>query len=219
MAGIARWSRRIWRRVPGSICPAELDRLAAAVFANLGRSAVDVARSDRLASRPDDADVAVDGLEHLLAARARGNGVLIVTGHFGPWELLPLMAVRRYEPIHVVARPLDNSRLDDLLTAWRERGGNRVIRKREAVQAILHVLRRGETVGILIDQHVSEREVVVVQRRPARLCARPSLRSGGGAPEVSCGRPAAALPDGAEVRFAQRRREADCGEHRRFTAA
>ena len=162
---------------PGRYAPADLDRLAATVFANLGRSAVDVARSDRLVSRPDDADVAVDGLEHLLAARARGKGVLFVTAHFGPWELLPLMAVRRYEPIHVVARPLDNSRLDDLLTAWRERGGNRVIRKREAVQAILQVLHRGETVGILMDQHVSEREGVVVPffGRPASTASAPAL--------------------------------------------
>ena len=162
---------------PGRYAPADLDRLAESVFENLGRTAVDVARSDRLASRADDAAVAVDGIEHLLAARARGKGVLIVTAHFGPWELLPLVAVRRYEPIHVVARPLDNPRLDDLLTAWRERGGNRVIRKREAVQAILHVLRRGETVGILIDQHVSEREGVVVPffGRPASTASAPAL--------------------------------------------
>ncbi len=184
---------------PGRYTPAELDRLVAEVFANLGRTAVDVARSDRLASRPDDAEVAVEGLERLLAARARGNGVLLVTAHFGPWELLPLMAVRRYEPIHVVARPLDNSRLDDLLTAWRERGGNRVIRKRRAVQAILHVLRRGKTVGILIDQHVSEREGVVVPffGRPASTASAPALialRSG-----------AAVLPVGITRRPGRRR--------------
>ena len=57
---------------PGRYAPAELDRVAAEVFANLGRTAVDVARSDRLASRPDDADVAVEGLEHLLAALSAG---------------------------------------------------------------------------------------------------------------------------------------------------
>ncbi len=162
---------------PGRYAPAELDRLAETVFENLGRTAVDIARADRLASRADAAAVEVDGLEHLRAARARGKGVLLVTAHFGPWELLPLVAVRRYEPIHVVARPLDNPRLDDLLTAWRERGGNHVIRKREAVQAILHVLRRGETVGILIDQHVNEREGVVVPffGRPASTASAPAL--------------------------------------------
>jgi KDO2-lipid IV(A) lauroyltransferase len=90
---------------------------------------------------------------------------------------LPLWSALRYEPIHVVVRPLDNPRLDDLLTAWRERGGNLVIRKREAIRAILRVLRRGETVGILIDQHISEREGVVVPffGRPASTTAAPAL--------------------------------------------
>jgi hypothetical protein len=63
---------------PGRYAPAELDRLAEAVFENLGRTAVDIARADRLASRADAAAVEVDGLEHLLAARARGKGVLVV---------------------------------------------------------------------------------------------------------------------------------------------
>jgi KDO2-lipid IV(A) lauroyltransferase len=162
---------------PGQHAPAELDLLVRAVFENLGRTAVDVARSGRLFRAAGETAFRVDGVERLVSARARGKGVLLLTGHFGPWELLPIAAALRYEPIHVVARPLDNSRLDDLLTALRERGRNQVIRKREAVQAILQVLRRGETVGILIDQHISEREGVVVPffGRPASTASAPAL--------------------------------------------
>jgi KDO2-lipid IV(A) lauroyltransferase len=52
-----------------------------------------------------------------------------------------------------------------------------VIRKREAVQTILQVLRHGGTVGILIDQHISEREGVVVPffGRPASTASAPAL--------------------------------------------
>jgi len=162
---------------PDQHTPAELELLVRTVFENLGRTAVDVARSGRLFKAAGETALRVDGVERLLNARARGKGVMLLTGHFGPWELLPIAAALRYEPIHVVARPLDNSRLDDLLTALRERGGNQVIRKREAVQAILQVLRRGETVGILIDQHISEREGVVVPffGRPASTASAPAL--------------------------------------------
>jgi len=162
---------------PGRYAAGELDRLVRGVFENLGRTAVDVARSARLLSPTSAATVEVDGFEHLVSARQRGKGVLLLTGHFGPWELLPLVAARRYEPIHIVVRPLDNPRLDDLLTGWRERGGNQVIRKREAVQMILQVLRHGGTVGILIDQHISEREGVVVPffGRPASTASAPAL--------------------------------------------
>lgn len=161
---------------PGALSGAGLERMAQAVFEGLGRTAADVARSDRLRDAPADA-CRIEGLERLQAARSRGRGVLLLTAHFGPWELLPLIASLRYEPIHVVARPLDNPRLDDLLTRLRERGGNRVIRKRDALQAILKALRRGETVGMLIDQHIAEREGVVVPffGRPASTVFAPAL--------------------------------------------
>lgn len=162
---------------PGRYTPAELEHVVRAVFENLGRTAVDVARSDRLLSRTAGTPVEWDGYEHLLAARARGKGVLVISAHFGPWELLPPVWVLRDEPVYVVARPLDNPRLDDLLNGLRARGGTRVIRKRDAVHAILRALRGGGTVGILIDQHVSEREGVVVPffGRPASTASAPAL--------------------------------------------
>lgn len=165
------------RAFPGEYGSDEIEALARAVFENLGRTAVDVARSDRLLREPHHQAVCMDGLDRLQEARERGKGVLLITAHFGPWELLPPIAALRYEPIHVIARPLDNPRLDELLTTMRERGGNRVIRKREAVQAILQVLRRGETVGILIDQHITEKEGVVVPffGRPASTAFAPAL--------------------------------------------
>ena len=162
---------------PGQYSPDEVTALARSVFENLGRTAVDVARSDRLLRGAGQADVSTEGLDRMLEARQRGKGVLFITAHFGPWELLPLVHALHFGPIHVVVRPLDNPRLDDLFTAMRERGGNRVIRKRDAVQAILQVLRRGETVGILIDQHISEREGIVVPffGRPASTAFAPAL--------------------------------------------
>lgn len=165
------------RAFPGEYLPDEIQALARAVFENLGRTAVDAARSDRLLLEGNAEAVRIDGLDRLLEARRRGKGVLVIMAHFGPWELLPIIAALRYEPVHVVARPLDNPRLDDLLTSMRERGGNRVIRKREAVQAILQVLRRGETVGVLIDQHISEKEGVIVPffGRPASTASAPAL--------------------------------------------
>jgi KDO2-lipid IV(A) lauroyltransferase len=162
---------------PKEFARGEIERLARAVFENLGRSAVDVARSDRLVHERNVDAFHVDGLERLQEARRRGSGVLVITAHFGPWELLPLASVLSYGPGYFVARPLDNPRLDDLLTRLRERGGNQVIQKRDAVQAILQLLRRGETVGILIDQHITEREGVVVPffGRPASTAFAPAL--------------------------------------------
>ncbi len=165
------------RAFPGKFSPPEVEALARAVFENLGRTAVDVARSDRLLRGSSPEAVRIDGLTRLQEARRRGNGVLLITAHLGPWELLPVIMATRYGPGHMVARPLDNPRLDDLLTALRERGGNRVIRKRDAILAILQALRQGEAVGIMIDQHISEKDGVVVPffGRPASTVFAPAL--------------------------------------------
>jgi KDO2-lipid IV(A) lauroyltransferase len=162
---------------PGKCAPGEIEALAHAVFENLGRTAVDVARSDRLLRKCKLGAFHIDGRERLQEAGRRGKGVLVITAHFGPWELLPLVPTLCYGQSHMVARPLDNPWLDDLFTAMREREGSRIIRKRAAVQAILQVLRRGETVGVLIDQHISEREGVVVPffARPASTAYAPAL--------------------------------------------
>jgi len=165
------------RAFPGEYTPGEIATLARAVFENLGRTAVDVARSDRLLHERNQDAFRVDGLDRLQRARRGGKGVLLITAHFGPWELLPLVSVLAYGPGHFVARPMDNPWLDDLLTALREREGSRVIRKRDAVQGILQALRRGKTVGILIDQHISEKEGVVVPffGQPASTAFAPAL--------------------------------------------
>lgn len=165
------------RAFPGQYTPQALTALARSVFENLGRTAVDVARSDRLVHGTAQDAIVMEGRDRILEARGRGKGVLFITAHFGPWELVPLIFALHAGWGNLVARPLDNPRLDEVLTRLRERGGNRVIRKRDAVQAILQALRRGEMVGILIDQHISEREGVVVPffGQPASTASAPAL--------------------------------------------
>ena len=106
--------------------------------------------------------VEVEGVDHLKAAVAQGRGVLLLTAHFGNWELLAAAHVQTGYPLSVVARPLDSPVLSRLITRLREGGGVGVIPKRHAVRPVLEALRRGSMVGILLDQNTSRREGVFV---------------------------------------------------------
>jgi KDO2-lipid IV(A) lauroyltransferase len=188
-AEIGRWVYRLDRRhravvvenlrqaFPGRYSEAEIALLGRMVFENLGHTAVDTARIHRLARLLTSEALTLEGVERIRDAKTRGNGVLFLTAHFGPWELFPPLFAARLEPGNLVVRPLDNPWLDGFFERRRSRGGNRVISKQGAGRTILKALRANELVGILIDQHIREEDGVIVPffGRPASTAVAPAL--------------------------------------------
>ena len=108
------------------------------------------------------AQLAIEGLEHLRAVLERHGRALVLTAHLGNWELLTLAPALTGYPLTVVARALDSPALDAWADRLRRTAGVEVIDKREALRPILHALRRGRLVGVLLDQNASRREGVFV---------------------------------------------------------
>lgn len=142
---------------------------ALGVYGHFGRVLLDIlwmARRDRDAILRL---VDVSGAEHVEAAAAAGRGVILVTAHFGNWEVHGMAHGWLFGPIGVVARPLDNPSLDALLCDARRRPGNTVIYKKRALPQVLRLLRENRGVAILIDQNVQTGDGVFVDffGRPA----------------------------------------------------
>jgi KDO2-lipid IV(A) lauroyltransferase len=110
-----------------------------------------------------------DGDERVRLAYAKGKGVLFFTGHFGFWECQALAHGVKLRPIGVLARSLDNARLNGLLERIRTSTGNHVIYRQGAVRRVLKTLAAGEGVAMLIDQHMHSPDAIWVSffRRPA----------------------------------------------------
>lgn len=108
------------------------------------------------------ARVSLEGIEHLTAAATGAGGVLLLTAHFGNWELLGLAHTLTGLPLTVVVRPLDSPVLDRLAQRLRARTGAELIAKRFALRPVLGALRRGRMVGILLDQNAARAEGVFV---------------------------------------------------------
>jgi Kdo2-lipid IVA lauroyltransferase/acyltransferase len=129
---------------------------------NLGWMAAEFARFSKYSKENIEKIVVLDGNENFLEGQRRGKGVLILTGHIGAWELSSFAHALYGYPLHYMARPLDNQRIDDLVNGYRGLSGNRQIFKNESARVILKVLKEAGTVGILADQNTMPEEAVFV---------------------------------------------------------
>jgi KDO2-lipid IV(A) lauroyltransferase len=128
----------------------------------LGWMAVEFARFPRLTRDNIEELVILDGHENFLEGHRRGKGVLYLTGHIGAWELSSFAHALYGYPLHYMARPLDNKRLDALVNQYRCASGNKPIFKNESARAMLKILKDAGTVGILADQNTLPAEGVFV---------------------------------------------------------
>lgn len=129
---------------------------------NLGRMAAEFARLPRLTKQNVQDIVILDGHENFLEGHRRGKGVLYLTGHIGAWELSSFAHALYGYPLHYMARPLDNQRLDALVNRYRCASGNQPIFKNESARTMLKILKDSGTIGILADQNTLPAEGVFV---------------------------------------------------------
>src|SRR5579863_6249200 len=125
---------------------------------NLGWMAAEFARLPRYTKENIERYVILDGHENFLEGQRRGKGVLYLTGHIGAWELSSFAHALYGFPLHYMARPLDNARVDALVNRYRCLSGNRPIFKNESARALLKILKEAGTVGILADQNTMPEE-------------------------------------------------------------
>jgi KDO2-lipid IV(A) lauroyltransferase len=144
-----------------SLPDAELNRVARASFASMGKFAFDVARLPVQTEESISKIVRVTGKGHFETALARGDGVIALTGHIGNWELMGAYFALMGYPINVVATTLRDNKLNDIINVIREGSGMRVLERRRGTMGAMRSLKRGEVLGVLIDQDTSVQSVEV----------------------------------------------------------
>ena len=146
----------------GEKSAAERRAIARAAFRNLGEHLIDFSRMRRLTPDTFSSVCTIEGLERVEQLLARRAGLLMLSAHFGSWELASAIALRLAPRMHVIVRPLDNPALARLVDAYRRYSGYHAIPKNQALSASLKALRRGEIVGLLMDQSSLRHEGIPV---------------------------------------------------------
>ena len=135
--------------------PEGVRALSRKAYAHLGRSTVEIALLSSLGREQIlDLVTEVSGWEAIEEAHALGRGIVIVSGHFGNWELAGAYLPARGIPLDVIVRRQGNPLFDRFLEETREILGMDVVADADAVRRAPRALRDGRAVGFVADQGV-----------------------------------------------------------------
>jgi len=108
-------------------------------------------------------------------ARADQRGAVILTAHFGNWELLAYVHALLGHPITLVHRPMHNPVFDDAITRIRSAPGTRAIRKKAAAKEALRALKQRGILVIPSDQNQTASYGVFVDFFGTPACTTPGV--------------------------------------------
>lgn len=136
---------------------AEIKAIASRVYRNQAENIIEMLRLPMIKTADDARHLLnVDAADFLAKTTGNKKGGVLVSAHFGNWELLGLCSGLLVAPLTIVVKPLKNSRIDSQINTWRTMQGNRVIYDGQALREGLRALRRGEILVMLGDQSAPE---------------------------------------------------------------
>jgi KDO2-lipid IV(A) lauroyltransferase len=139
----------------------EIRRLARDVFRHFAVAGVDAIRIPQMIEKGMDHFVTAENFHIIDNALAEGKGILVLTGHFGNWEVMGAYVAQKGYPIKVIGAPLDNPWLDRFLVDMRNRAGYANIMRGDGARAIIRALKSGHMLAMLIDQDTKVNGVFV----------------------------------------------------------
>lgn len=176
--GRSRVARRNLRHAFPTMSEGEIEAAVQGMWENIGRGFAEYPHLSTIApNRPIESWplVTVEGAEHARALAQDGAPGVVVSGHIGNWEIMPLVLRALGLPIAVVYRAPNNRLVDRLLHRARRNGAISLIAKgSEGARSILNAMREGVHVGMLIDQKSSDGLAIPVFGRPAMTSAVPA---------------------------------------------
>jgi len=157
-------------------------RQTARAFRNYARYTIDLLWLSGSTRDEREAICDVEGWEHVTSALDRGKGLLIVTGHFGNWDLPAAILAGRGYPVNVIVETLEPPAWNDRVQAIRERIGLRAIPMESGGRQLFAALRRNQTVAVVFDRPLARGGVPVgyfdAETRLPEGVARLALRTG-----------------------------------------
>ncbi len=126
--------------------------IAKKAFENLGKSFIEVVSIPKFNKGNIDKYVSCKNIGILRRFVQENKGVIILSAHFGNWELLAHYISMQGFPLNVIARRVRMDGLEAFLTGIRKKNNVNVIYRDASAKEIVDILRNKKFVGIMPDQ-------------------------------------------------------------------
>jgi len=151
----------------GNVTTAQITELAQAHYGHLFKLLKELISFRFLSERRKKAMVRVQGVPELTEAFMAGKGVLILTGHFGNFEVSTVAGIEHFPQvkgrIHFLRRPIKPKWLSDLLTRRFNQAGFGVVGRRGSLEEIVDTLEKGDAIVFPFDQYARKPEGIEVE--------------------------------------------------------
>lgn len=131
------------------------DRIIAGMAANQVMTLLEIFFYEKLLAADPDF-VQIEGKENIDEALEKNRGLIILSGHFGNWEIMCYTLTKMGLPMHVLARAQAVDQMTEFMNSFREKRGAKVIMENTIPEA-LKLLAQNKTVGLLSDLNARER--------------------------------------------------------------
>lgn len=132
-------------------------------FYNLGITLTELLAFKSFSEKDFHDYIKYENIELLIETYKEGKGLILLSGHFGNWELIAYTGgLFTNMPVTVIVKPQRNKYADILLNSYRTMGGNKIVVMNKAARVILSALRSGEAIALLADQNAKKDKDVFV---------------------------------------------------------
>lgn len=133
----------------------QVDVLVKEAYAHFGEVLLETALLPKLGKQGIlDLFKSTEGFEPIEEAHRAGKGIILITGHFGNWEIAGAYVASRGIPIEVIVRRMNNPLFDGYITRTRAGAGMIVVHDHDAVRRTPRAFKAGHAVAFVADQGV-----------------------------------------------------------------
>ena len=134
-----------------------------AAFTNMIDTVFGIVKRDKMEKEDVVKNIIFEGEEIIKAYKDSGKQFILVTGHYGNWELLSQSIAIHFDLTLVgVGRKLDSEIMDEVLSKNRQRFNVEMVYKQGAMKGCIKAINQKKIIGILTDQSLSIEQSVDV---------------------------------------------------------